>query len=318
MTFNGDLAIVADIVTLASNHGIWKSQGVGNELVVRSGSGGVPGVAGADFESFGAPLLNDADQILFRATLAAGVGGVTGANATGLWMAGEAGGSLVARTESGGVPGMPGANFSDFTNLAFNQSGIAAVRGLLSVGVGGVTATNDVGLWLLNSTGGGALIAREGTVIAGRTIADLDFVGGSTGGDGHARALNSAGQLLFKVTFTNGDEGLLLYSPALAADFNADGLINSADLTKWKSGFGTPSGASIGQGDADHDGDVDGADFLLWQRQASSTGGSTAAAPEPTGAALLLFGVAAGCLRLSREARFERGARAGRAPRLNE
>jgi hypothetical protein len=57
----------------------------------------------------------------------------------------------------------------------------------------------------------------------------------------------------------------------LAADFNSNGQVNAADLTAWRGGFGT--GTTKAQGNADGDGDVDGADFLTWQRQLGQTPG---------------------------------------------
>ncbi|MBA3485366.1 MAG: hypothetical protein H0T51_26525, partial [Pirellulales bacterium] len=129
----------------------------------------------------------------------------------------------------------------------------------------------------------------------------LEFTGGSGGGDGRQRALNASGQLVYKATFTNGDEGLFLYSPTvtLSADFTLDGIVNGADLLEWRNGFGQTSGAGRAQGDADSDGDVDGGDFLLWQRQLSVSV-PLAAIPEPSLAALLLPAVLVCGLRLSR------------------
>ncbi len=74
------------------------------------------------------------------------------------------------------------------------------------------------------------------------------------------------------------------------ADFNLDGFIDHLDLPHWKSGFG---GTSLGagdaeSGDADGDGDVDGADFLAWQRQVGET------APNLLGVDLFLSAALAG------------------------
>jgi hypothetical protein len=70
------------------------------------------------------------------------------------------------------------------------------------------------------------------------------------------------------------------------ADFNADGQVDSADLSEWKNAFGT--GVS---GDADGDGDSDGQDFLIWQREYGAGAGLTVASvavPEPGAIAILV------------------------------
>ncbi len=74
------------------------------------------------------------------------------------------------------------------------------------------------------------------------------------------------------------------FTPPLEADFDDDGDVDDFDLAAWTDNFGLASGASHTQGDADRDLDVDGGDFLLWQRQAGSGGlaaASSAAVPEP-------------------------------------
>jgi hypothetical protein len=69
------------------------------------------------------------------------------------------------------------------------------------------------------------------------------------------------------------------------ADFNGDGLVDAADLPAWRRDFGANR-----LSDADEDGDSDGQDFLLWQRQLGSGTpaiGATAAVPEPGAPGLL-------------------------------
>jgi hypothetical protein len=61
------------------------------------------------------------------------------------------------------------------------------------------------------------------------------------------------------------------------SDFNADGFVDNADLTIWEASYGITSGAGQSQGDADDDGDVDGHDFLDWQR--AFTGGPPTTPP---------------------------------------
>jgi hypothetical protein len=81
----------------------------------------------------------------------------------------------------------------------------------------------------------------------------------------------------------------------LPGDFNADGVVDAADLARWSGGFGVATGALLSQGDADRDRDVDGADFLVWQRQAGAGAPVTVASasvPEPPAVALLILATA--------------------------
>jgi hypothetical protein len=82
-----------------------------------------------------------------------------------------------------------------------------------------------------------------------------------------------------------------------SADFNRDTLVDAADLAIWKPGFGASSGALNSEGDADFDADIDGQDFLIWQRTLKSTTVIAASSPaqstipEPPSSMLSLFAV---------------------------
>jgi hypothetical protein len=80
-----------------------------------------------------------------------------------------------------------------------------------------------------------------------------------------------------------------------AGDFTENGTVDAADLTAWRTGFGTSGTATHMQGDADADMDVNGADFLVWQQEFGSTGGGIAAVPEPATGVLLSLAVLACC-----------------------
>jgi hypothetical protein len=84
--------------------------------------------------------------------------------------------------------------------------------------------------------------------------------------------------------------------PLYAADFNADGNVDSDDLADWQIGYGSNSAEHSdgdADGDADGDGDVDGADFLVWQRQFGNSANliNTLSIPEPSAVALALAGM---------------------------
>ena len=70
------------------------------------------------------------------------------------------------------------------------------------------------------------------------------------------------------------------------ADFDSDGDVDGKDFLIWQRGYG--SGTTPAQGDANGSGTVTGADLTVWQDQYGGTGGLAAiAVPEPTNAALL-------------------------------
>ncbi len=77
----------------------------------------------------------------------------------------------------------------------------------------------------------------------------------------------------------------------LESDFDRNGVVDSNDLAVWRGHFGA-SGATQSQGDANGDQVIDGADFLVWQRQfqgVQSQQPSTSLIPEPTAMTLALI-----------------------------
>ncbi|NOZ40706.1 MAG: hypothetical protein GXP24_10845 [Planctomycetes bacterium] len=74
------------------------------------------------------------------------------------------------------------------------------------------------------------------------------------------------------------------------ADFSVDGQVDNDDLVLWQAGFGRSADATHAEGDANGDRDVDGADFLQWQREAFAASAATSLlnpVPEPGTMALL-------------------------------
>jgi MYXO-CTERM domain-containing protein len=71
-------------------------------------------------------------------------------------------------------------------------------------------------------------------------------------------------------------------------DFDGDGDVDGADFVVWQTNFPTTSGATLAMGDADGDGDVDGADFVVWQTNFPTPSGGSSPVPEPGTAALAL------------------------------
>jgi photosystem II stability/assembly factor-like uncharacterized protein len=98
-----------------------------------------------------------------------------------------------------------------------------------------------------------------------------------------------------QVTGISGNlSSIAAFDVTLTADFNQDGDIDGDDFLTWQRNAGITSGASLDQGDADANGAVNGADLSIWQEQFGTTESTTTAAiPEPCTLLLLLLGLSA-------------------------
>ena len=77
----------------------------------------------------------------------------------------------------------------------------------------------------------------------------------------------------------------LVEAPSFSADFDEDGDVDGDDYLAWQRGFGSAGTGSLASGDANNDTNVDGADFAIWVGQFGDAG-LVAAVPEPGTAAL--------------------------------
>jgi len=81
-------------------------------------------------------------------------------------------------------------------------------------------------------------------------------------------------------------------APGMAADFDGDDDVDGEDFLIWQRGLGLTGQTNNANGDADGNGTVDGADLDAWKGQFGSGGGAVGAVPEPTSLALLAAGAA--------------------------
>jgi hypothetical protein len=175
----------------------------------------------------------------------------------------------------------PGAMFTAQT-LDHASSGIDTILGLFNSSGSPIDLNDD-------DPAGGLLSLLTGVVPAGGA---LTFAVSGTGDD--AFTGNHIEQAPYELK--------LSLAGAFGADFNDDGRVTEADLTTWQGAFD----ANV-QGDADQDGDSDGADFLVWQRELGSgvaSAGAASTVPEPCGWLPLMGGILA--TRLARSCRCSR------------
>jgi hypothetical protein len=109
----------------------------------------------------------------------------------------------------------------------------------------------------------------------------LPFWGWNNSGFGDLRSLQTNNFGLGDREF-NYDRTFSI-SPAATArpgDFDSDGDVDGADFVVWQTNFPAAGGHSLNTGDADGDGDVDGADFVVWQTNFPYTPGAAVTVPE--------------------------------------
>lgn len=93
---------------------------------------------------------------------------------------------------------------------------------------------------------------------------------------------------------------------AASGDFNLDGDVNGSDFLQWQRARGMQAGAMRSHGDADGDHDVDAADLAIWKQDFGAVGTPALAprqgsVPEPSAGALgVIAGVLAGAARRGR------------------
>ena len=67
-----------------------------------------------------------------------------------------------------------------------------------------------------------------------------------------------------------------------SGDFDGDGDVDGADFLSWQRGFGLTGGATSGDGDGNGDGKVDGLDLSVWQSELGNVGALVATAVDST------------------------------------
>ena len=182
--------------------------------------------ASVAFSSLSRPVIGavgSVPQVLYRGNLTVGVGGVSAADDTGLWVHNGTTSRLVAREgsvtpDSSGTP--TATVLSTFGNFTISPSGRVAFVGSLLVGTGGVTANDDNGLWAENAAGQLVLVVREGTAYdiptAGGgtrnvTVRSVVIPGSPLAGANVYKGYNSGGFLVAHMTFSDDTSSTIVF-----------------------------------------------------------------------------------------------------------
>ncbi len=120
-------------------------------------------------------------------------------------------------------------------------------------------------------------------------LAELFLQGASTLAPGASYNLGNAyntalgaGDLKFQFSLPSGEfiAGKVNYISG-SGDFNGDGQVNGNDFLIWQRNLGITSGATLTQGDADGNGAVNAADLAIWKSTFGSSVAAAGAIPEP-------------------------------------
>jgi hypothetical protein len=187
-------------------------------------------------------VLNGAGQTAFFGRLTGT--GVDSTNDSGIWSEGGGSGLALVAREGDAAPGTAyGVNFSsfDFSFPVLNGAGQTAFRGFLTGS--GVDSSNNTGLWATDLNGDLQLIVRAGDLFdvnddplieVLRTVSLVGFFGGIGGEDGRGTGFNDAGQLAFRLGFTDGSQGIFVANlngaSGLLGDFDNSGVLDLPDI----------------------------------------------------------------------------------------
>jgi hypothetical protein len=144
------------------------------------------------------------------------------------------------------------------------------------------------------SDGGGNIVFRE-TAMNQISLSEKYTLLAGNYNDATSAKLSGQGQIVVMASGGgSAHSALLTYPPSLPGDFDADGDVDGADFIIWQTNFPLANGAGPANGDGDGDRDVDGADFVAWQANfPTQTGASGTAIAEPTAGILCAAGLVA-------------------------
>ena len=281
----GDVAFVGETGAAAPNAYLLVGRPGKLTTVAHTGDT-IPGTGVAP-TFFTDPLLSTNGAVTF----AAGIAGADNTNNSALFSGLPGKVKIVAR-EGDATPAGPDTFFADFaaaiSRAKYMVNGHGQVAFAATLTGPGVAPATSQALFATDRAGQLMLVARYGqTFDAGdgpKTPGAFFTTYNSNGADGLPSTFNDHGDLLFNLVFNSGtaDEtnALIRATIPFPGDANGDDAVNTDDFRALLTHFDKPGAQA--QGDFNHDGMVDFADFQLLERW---FGQSATAAPVPVSAA---------------------------------
>ncbi len=203
-------------IVAANNSGIWADIGTnGLTLMARTGTP-APDYTGnssvGTFATLSDPVYADDNAVAFLGTLVV-TGTVTKNNNTGIWATTSGMLALVARIgdnapDPAGMVSPSGPVFSSFAQFVLPDQGGAIILANLVNARGGVTASNNQGVWAVDTSGVFRQIIRKGDVLTAnggvKTVSALSVFNAPAASAGQTRHFDANDDLACKVSFTDG------------------------------------------------------------------------------------------------------------------
>jgi subtilisin-like proprotein convertase family protein len=213
----GELAPAAGVESGTNAALAFSTDGLAFGIFTREGDQApmAPAPTGPTYHEFFDPVVNDAGDVAFLATLEGE--DVNAANKTGLWWGTPAAPELLARL--GNIPpgrdGLPlaGAVWSKFISYALPGGPHAGPIFLAELDGPAVNSKSKLGVWAVDSTGAPRLLLRTGDPVEvdGQTqiLEEMQLLNALEGSFGAARSYNETGSVAVLATFARKSQALL-------------------------------------------------------------------------------------------------------------
>lgn len=221
----------AGVIPGSNNWAMYVSNaGAAPVLAVRTGQAQSAsfGPAGVDpdarFVALGHPRLKGTTELVYRANLLVGSGGVTADDDAGIWSSVPAGATTLLLREGDFAPDANGAAsaqvLADFDHPVVSPAGRIVVGATLRSGVGGVTAANDRVLLVQSSDGSFSRVVQEGQTLDiadglggsnALPIRNITYMGSDGASTGSYNAMSGNGFVLTYLEFSTGEIASVLF-----------------------------------------------------------------------------------------------------------